>query len=64
MIKREKVLTFMERLYCDVCGEEMLSSGDIWTKDGGGTICPHVCKNQHWLEIHNIRYPKIVYLKE
>ena len=62
MIKKVEVKTFVERLYCDKCGEEMkfhemgLVAGLTYP-----IPCIHQCPNCGHREATNVLYPKVYY---
>ena len=60
MIKRNIVETYMERLYCDDCNEEMLPSGVVLASNP--PQYPHVCKRCGKTEnVIDKKFPNIEY---
>ena len=61
MIKSKEVKTFLEKLYCDECQEEMKPTGRELLSYP--PQYPHICFNGHETNLLSI-YPKITYKEE
>lgn len=59
MIKKTEVKTYLVRLYCNQCGHEMESCGNVFTSDP--LQFPYECPNCGSKITANEKFPKIEY---
>ena len=59
MIDKKEAKTYIVRLYCNKCGNEMASTGVVHTSYP--IQYPYKCPNCGWKTTANERYPKIEY---
>ena len=63
MIRKFKIQSYFNRLYCDKCGDEMKFTYDV-SEFAGEKTYKHKCLNCGYSEYLNSKYPKRINVLE